>query len=71
MGRCNAEIRNKTIIEICEMRHLYDLPCRECIYHGYRECPESPVGSRAVINHNQALRAQESLREKHKRETGK
>jgi hypothetical protein len=66
-----AKKRNKVIIEICEMRHSYDLPCRGCQYHGYSECPEAPDGSKSVSNLIRALHVQESLRESRRRKADK
>jgi hypothetical protein len=61
-----ARARNDVITEICEMRHLYDLSCRGCQYHGYLECPEAPEKSETARHQIRVSRSREISRE-HKR----
>jgi hypothetical protein len=63
--------KDEIITGICETRHLYNLPCKSCLYYRYAECPDAPAGSESIANHNRAVRIQEILREKRRRSADK
>jgi hypothetical protein len=38
-GQCSKK-HLKKVQEICDLRHLYAMPCQGCVYEGQYDCPK-------------------------------
>jgi hypothetical protein len=47
--------RREEIEEICDLRHLYDMPCEGCLFQGFPNCPKKTGLSVKNLNKNDKL----------------
>ena len=44
-----SKLHLEEVEEICDLRHLYDMPCKGCHYKDQEDCPEVRERDEAVM----------------------